>query len=449
VFALIGIALMVLQLNGEDELARTVDVVVVGGGFAGLVAARDLRERGFQVVVLEARDRVGGRAYARPFAGTDQMVELGGAWFDADFHTPMCEEAERYGIGISAGMPCQEVRWFTGGQLRDGLPVDRADAAVLERIIVDAIIVGRSLRGASPERLRQYDAVSLASWLDDQQASPAVRDIIYGFASLMTGADPSIVPVLGALLTVADLGAFYRYFDELRHIVSTGTSSVAEAIAREIGEELHLNTRVHAVRQTAIGVVVTSDGGEFAAEYCVMAVPVNALGGIAFDPPLSQERTRFIEEGHVCRMTKIWMLATGVPEKVLGVGWQTPMYWLSAQKQVGDAQLIVAFALEGALDPTDCGAAERALRVYAPEARVHAVDSHDWLGDPYARGGWFVPPVGWFDARRVLAMPHGRVLMAGSDVAPEHAGWIAGAIASGRAAAAELAGRFDSRSRTP
>ncbi|MEZ4564002.1 MAG: NAD(P)/FAD-dependent oxidoreductase [Thermomicrobiales bacterium] len=419
-----------------------VDVVVIGAGFAGLVAARDLRERGLRVAVLEARDRVGGRACSRPFAGTGQTVEFGGAWFDRDVHTPLREEADRYGMAIRPGMPCQTVRWFTGGRLRDGLPVDRADFAHLERTIVDATVEGRSLRDASPECLRQYDALSLASWLDARRVTPAGRDFISGFVTLMTGADPSTVPVLGVLRSIADRGAYYRYFDELRDVIAPGTSAVAAAIAGELGSALRLNTPVRAVRQTASRVIVTADDGDYVAAACVLAVPMNALGGIAFDPPFAPERARFITEGHVCRMTKVWMLATGVPDQMLGAGWRTPFYWLSAQRRVDEAQLVVAFALEGALDPTDRDAAERALRVYAPEACVLAVDHHDWVGDPYARGGWFVPPVGWWDARDILAAPHGRVLMAGSDIAPEHAGWIAGAIASGRTVAATLANQF-------
>lgn len=239
----------------EDQLDRQIDVVVIGAGFAGLVAARDLRERGMRVVVLEARDRVGGRAFTRPFAGSDQMVEFGGAWFDSEIHTPLREEADRYGIAIGPGLPCQAVRWFTGGRLRDGLPVDRAEFANLERTIFDATAEGRSLSEASPERIRQYDAVSLASWLDGQQVTPAGRDFIYGFVTLMTGADPSVVPVLGTLQSIANDGAFYRYFDELRDVISTGARAVAEAIASELGSALRLNTPVRAVRQTASRVI--------------------------------------------------------------------------------------------------------------------------------------------------------------------------------------------------
>jgi monoamine oxidase len=168
-------------------------------------------------------------------------------------------------------------------------------------------------------------------------------------------------------------------------------------------------------------------------------VPVNAIGQIAFDPPLDAERQRALEIGSVCTMTKVWMLATGVPDRMLAAGWQTPFYWLAAEHRIDEAQLVVAFALQGSIDVSDPGSLEQALRVYAPEARVLAAESHDWVSDPWARGGWMTDPPGWaasgiFDR---LSLSHGRVLMAGSDVAPQFGGWIAGAIASGKLAALE------------
>ena len=73
------------------------DVIVVGGGFAGLRAARDLADAGRNVVLLEARDRLGGRTWTRPFAGDGPPVEVGGTWFTPE-QVEVPRELERYGL---------------------------------------------------------------------------------------------------------------------------------------------------------------------------------------------------------------------------------------------------------------------------------------------------------------------------------------------------------------
>jgi monoamine oxidase len=185
--------------------------------------------------------------------------------------------------------------------------------------------------------------------------------------------------------------------------------------------------------------VRTTAGETLRAAACVLAVPLNVLARIALDPPLDGALERALERGHACRVTKLWMLATGVPDRMLGAGWETPLHWLAVQERAahGDAQHVVGFAIEGALDAGDERAVEAALRAYAPDARLLATRTHDWNADPWAGGGWLNPPVGWARDGIVerLAAPHGRVLLAGSDVAAEHPGWMAGAIVSGRAAA--------------
>ena len=424
-------------------MTEPTDVIVVGAGFAGLVAARDLGQRGTSVVVLEARDRIGGRAFHAAFPAAGRSVELGGAWFDANWQTPMREEAERYGVEIADATPYQTTRWFTGGELRSGLPVGRWDGGELEKTLFEITRAARSLSTASPEELRAHD-IPVSAWLRQLNPAPAVRDFIYGWTSLMSGAHPDDHPMLSTLGLIAHHGSAYAFYADLKHVFARGTSSLAQAIAGDVPGEIHLDEPVRAIRQTERGICAETAHRAIEARGCILAVPINTMAQVLLDPPFAPERLRALTQGSACTMTKVWMLATGVPERMLAAGWDTPFYWLTAEHSVEEGQLVVAFALRDSVDTTDLSALEQALRVYAPDACVIAATSHDWVNDPWARGGWMTEPPCWSTTGipEVIAAPHGRILMAGSDVAPRFAGWIAGAIASGRAAALEMGQRL-------
>src|SRR4051794_27207687 len=110
-------------------------VIVIGAGFAGLRAARALAEAGVEVMVLEARDRVGGRTWTRPFDGDGPPVEIGGSWFTAE-HELVPAELARYGIEVRTWGAPGVCRWRTGGGLRETLPVPFEQLGELERALV-------------------------------------------------------------------------------------------------------------------------------------------------------------------------------------------------------------------------------------------------------------------------------------------------------------------------
>jgi monoamine oxidase len=402
----------------------TADVLVIGGGFAGLTAARDLAAAGRSVVVLEARDRLGGRTWFRPFAGTDVEVETGGAWFSLARQLPLAREVERYGVSVVSVPERRRPRWLTGGVLRDE-PVPGAEAAALRATLAEL----RS-RAAEPG---PGDDVSVTEWMSRLDAPVATRDFVYAWASFMSGADPGEVSMLEvlALLAKGD-GSPASFADELGEQFAGGTRVLLEALAADSGAEIRLASAVVRIVQTDETVRVTLAGGaEVEAGVAVVAVPLNTLGGIAFDPPLDEGVAAVVGQGHPGRSRKFWLMVEGVPDGLGGVGYGTAFQWLSWEGRVEDASLVVGFANRKVTDP------EAAVGDYVPGARVLAVDTHDWVGDPWSLGTWLTSRPGWkrAGALRGFAEPHGRVVFAGSDVAEKHNGWIAGAIASGGAAA--------------
>jgi monoamine oxidase len=412
----------------------TFDVAIVGGGFAGVTAARDLADAGRSVVILEARDRLGGRTWYRPFAGTEHSVELGGTWFSLARQVPLAEEVERYGVRVVPAATRQSARWHTGGVTRHGLPVPQSEGAVLERTL-------RSLSLASENIDPRRDDVSVADWLG-HGLPDATRDFLFAWTSFMSGADPAEVSMVEFLsIFAANGGDVWSLYDEISECFADGTEALLSALAGDADSDVRLSTSVTRIEGRDDEVVVTTDASEeVRAGAVVVSVPVNTLDAIEFDPPLPSGLARMAREKHAGRSLKVWALVEEVPEGLLALGFGTPLQWLSAERVVPEGMLVVGFGHETAgLDLGDPSAVEVAIQAYAPDAHVLAVDAHNWVADPWSRGTWLASRPGWltdglFEGRD----PHGRVVLAGSDIAEEHGGWIAGAIASGRAAARRL-----------
>jgi monoamine oxidase len=412
----------------------TADVLVVGGGFAGLVAARDLAAEGRSVIVLEARPRLGGRTWYRAFAGAgagagaDVEVELGGAWFSLARQRPLAEEVERYGVSVVPVPERRRRRWFTGGTRRRGRPVPKGEASVLRQTLAEIAARGRA---AGHE-----DDVAVSDWMGALGAPRATREFVLAWASFMSGADPSEVSMLEVLALVAEGdGSPASLADEIGERFEHGSVSLFEAIAADSRAEIRLGAPVLRIEQDEEVVTATvADGSALSAAAAVVAVPLNALGAIELDPPLDDALAALVAEGHPGRSRKLWLLAEGVPEGLACVGYGTPFNWLSWEGRVGDASLLVGFAKEDVTDP------EAAVAAYAPGAKVLAVDAHDWVADPWSRGTWLTSRPGWTTsgASGGFLRPRGRVVFAGSDVAALHNGWIAGAVASGRRGAHEV-----------
>ncbi len=408
------------------------DVIVIGGGFAGLRAARDLADSGRSVVVLEARDRLGGRAWTRPFNGDGPSVEVGGTWFTPE-QSEVPRELERYGLGARTYGGPRRVRWRTGGELRDQLPVPFEEIGELERAIVT---IARDADRSRDGSLGEVASQSCAEYIAQLAVPAATADFLAAWWVMIGGTHPDRGAVIDALQAIANHGGVSGLMTTLRFAPVEGWTALAEAIGAEL--DVRRGAEVVAVAQTGDGVEVRlADGTAVRGDRAVVALPVNVLPKVAFDPPLPA-RTAEAAGTNAGRAYKIWFHARGLPAASVAAGAGAGVSWIYADRDLGDGTVLaLGFGYQDpSFDPSDNGQVEAALRAFWPEAELVAYDLHDWNTDPHSLGTWPTATVG--KAELLVPdrfPPHGLLYFAGADVAPHDAGWIEGALLSGAAAA--------------
>jgi monoamine oxidase len=418
------------------------DVIVIGGGFAGLTAARDLRRAGRSVLVLEARDRLGGRTWYRPFAHTETKVELGGTWVAERWQPHVAAEIARYALPVSQSPAGVSFRSAVAGQLLSGsAPVPLEEAMDFERGLFEVIAGARRIDFGAPldrQPLADLD-VPFADFLDALGLARSTREYLSAWAGFFFGCHPSEVSGLHVLSWVAgfDCSAWAWYAaitDKLGH----GTLSLVEALVADGDAEIRLSSPVARIDQDGEAVrVTTRDGEQAAAPAAILATPLNTWHDVEFEPSLSEPKREAAAEGQTGHSVKVWALADGVPGNLVGVGWGGGLNWLSEEFALPEGRLLVGFGTSPELlDVSSRDEIERAIRQFAPDARVLAADAHDWNADEFSQGTWMAfRPGQVMRFHSAFQEPEGRLAFAGSDLALGWAGWIDGAIETGARAA--------------
>jgi monoamine oxidase len=424
------------------------DVVVIGAGFAGIAAARDLSEAGRSVVVLEARDRIGGRTWWREIPGTGVMAEYGGMFFSRATQPHLAREIARYGAPVTAGTEPEVLAWIDGDRRDVGLEaVERIQGKLASSNLADALRTTReAFRAEGRAALASLD-VPVATWLGDLDADPEAVDYLRAFMVSMAGAPIERCSVLPLLWDMVELDySPGDVFVDVGELLADGTKSLIDPMAA--GLDVRFGTVVTHVTHDDRGVTVTlEDGTQVRAEAAVVALPLNVWGDLVFDPPLSETTRRAADRRQPGEVSKVIAIVDGAPETYIGVGWDTPINAGFVLRPAGDARLFMGFSVQDRVDLSDHEAVAAAVNVHLPEATVTTTGGHDWVGDRFSRGTWLSTPPTWFSDGTFegLAVPEGRLAFAGSDIAPEGAGWIEGAVGSGAGAAAHLLGVLAAR----
>jgi monoamine oxidase len=420
------------------------DVLVIGAGFAGIAAARDLRGRGRRVVVLEARDRIGGRTWYREIPGTGVMAEYGGMFFSRATQPHLAREIERYGVPVLPGVDPEVFAWIDGDRRDEGPEaIGRLQEKLASSNLTDALRSTRhAFEAGGRTALASFD-VPAADWIGALDADPEALDYVRAFMAAMGGSRIERCSVLPLLWDMVELDySPADVFVDVGELLADGTKSLIDPMA--VGVEVRFGAVATHVAHDDTGVAVTlEDGTTLRSESAVIALPLNVWADVAFDPPLAETKRAAAGRRHPGEVSKVLAVVQGAPASYIGVGWGTPINAGFVLRPAGEDRLFMGFSVQDPVDLADHEAVAAAVNVHLPEATVATTGGHDWVSDRFSRGTWLTVPPTWFSDGTfdALAVPEGRLALAGSDIAPEGAGWIEGAVASG-IAAAEHVSRF-------
>lgn len=431
------------------------DAIVVGAGPAGLTAARDLGDLGYSVLLLEGRDRVGGRTFTRSLAGYDDVtIEVGGTYIHPYLQRNLGREIQRYDQPLTAGLSeVQSVGFRVGGHL-SSMPVPPGEVIALERALLAMADAAHRISthvNLDEQYLADLD-VSIDEFFAPLRLPDSTRQVIYGGFSGIAQCDVRQVSMLEWLGWIAGLGSPVSLFfgvteDKLRD----GTGALWRAMAEDAKAEIAFGVDVTRIEAQDSRVSVVTAGGEsHTGRVCVVAVGSQVLDRIEFAPKFDRERADLISGGYVAHGFKDFLVVENAPPNFLGFGGaggeRTPRIgWLFQDRQLPDGRtLLIAWGCGERL--ATVANAQAALADYLPGAVVKAVDGHDWSADQFANGiNHFHRPGEGLRFASVVGKPHGDVFFATSDVTPGiWNGWMEGAVDSGRIAAAGAGARLRS-----
>jgi len=441
------------------------DVVIIGAGFSGLAAARILHQKGISFVLLEARDRLGGRTYTKDL-GNHQYVDLGGQWIGPSQERMYALAKEyntawynTYNEGKNIIDLNHKVSTYTGLIPKIDIP----SLLNLDFIIRRLESLAKKIPADNPwdyKHAKQYDALSLDAYIRKLSRTKNCYKVIRAGLETVFASELNELSLLHALFYIKsgrDLNTLLSIENGAQqHRIKGGMQTLANQMSKPFLSHIHFNCPVTQMLQSESSVKVSGPNFSFEAKKVIVAIPPVLIKNINFTPTLPLRKLQLLDK-----------LSMGIVGKVFGVYakpfWRNngfsgqvvtdelnPFQTLFDASPAGaDYGVLLAFCLANrARDFFALGQKQRkeiALRnftkYFGAEAAnpLHYID-HCWADEAWSKGCFaaLYPTGAWTNFQDTLAETFGHIHWAGTETSKVWYGYIEGAVLAGERAAKEV-----------
>ena len=434
------------------------DVVVVGAGLAGLVAARDLRRAGLEVCVLEARDRVGGRLLNQDI-GDGRVVEAGGQWIGPS-QDRLAALARELGVEtfqtFNAGEHLVETadappRRYTGTIPRIS-PLALADYGQAQlRLDRMARTVPVHAPWTAPKAAR-WDAQTFGGWLSRNLRSGLAREFFATICQAVWAAEPEELSLLHVLFYVHSAGGIDTLIDTHGGAQDARFAGGSQRLCVELARDADVRLSTPVRRIVWSGDAVTVEGVR--ARRAIVAVPPALAGRIDYDPPLPAARDQLTQRmpmGAVVKCHAVYdepfWRAEGLSGQAVSVRGPAKIIYDNSPPDPGAPGVLLGFlearfARETHPDSRRELVLEELGRLFGTRAgQPRAFYAQDWAAEPWTRGcyGGALPTGVWSSFGGALRAPVGPIRWAGAEYSERWMGYMDGAVRTGESQAGAIA----------
>jgi monoamine oxidase len=458
----------------KGRLKRKADFVVIGAGFAGLTAARELVQAGKSVIVLEARDRTGGRVLNEDLGG-GKVSERGGT-FVGPTQNRMLALAKRLGVdtfdtydnGQNVYVTDSGRSTFSDTGLTGSAPFDPIILPDLNNIVSSLDMMSQQVPVDAPWSAANklaWDSQTLQSYVDQNAITPQFKALVPAATRPIFGAEPRELSLLYVLFYIASSGdernpgTFERNFNTRQGGQQSrfvgGSQKISDTLQAQLGRRVVLKSPVRLIQQTSGGVTVTSDRMIVNAKRAIVAMPPALAGRIDFQPDMPPDRDALMQrvpQGTLMKVACVYERPFWRDQGLTGQALSTTglvSATFDDSPPDGSPGVIFGFvggdqarnALAMSLDARKAKVVDEFTGFFGSEARnIKGYFETNWPAETWSRGC----PVALYSPGVLsaygpaLRKPVGRIHWAGTETSTYWNGYMDGAVRSGERAAQEV-----------